>query len=133
MNLESTTQMLGFCWSSRRTWISDSSERRKKPRREGSGFDNVEVTETETVTLPVCVNPNFSKRIIARSSDRILRDLISAVEGAVNRKKRMRMLMTILLKILIFYSPVADGGGRRWSEEERWKGPKPGGICDSLA
>lgn len=33
MKWDSTTHMLGFDWSSNRTWIRDSSERRKNPRR----------------------------------------------------------------------------------------------------
>lgn len=66
---------------------------RKKPRREGSGCVKVEETDTEEIameTKPVCVNLNFSKRIIGQLLDRIFRDLISIIDGAVKRKKRRR-------------------------------------------
>lgn len=78
------------------------------------------MTDTEeiaTKTKPVCVNPNFSKRIIGRLSDRIFRDLISPMDGTVKRKKRRRTAGRIFPKILILDSPVVDDGGeRRWSK-----------------
>lgn len=68
----------------------------------------------------MCVNPNFSKRIIGRLSDRIFRDLISAVVGAVDMKTRSKTAMRIFPKILILDSPVVgNGGGRRWSKKRR--------------
>lgn len=78
------------------------------------------MTDTEeiaTKTKPVCVNPNFSKIIIGRLSDRIFRDLISPMDGTVKRKKRRRTAGRIFPKILILDSPVVDDGGeRRWSK-----------------
>lgn len=68
-----------------RTWMRDSSERRKKPRRVGSGVERVETTETEETVMvawPVWVKPKRSKRIIGRESEVMVRVLISAmVEG----------------------------------------------------
>ena len=88
MYRESRTQKEGFCCSSNRSWRKDSSERRKNPRREGSGDERVEATETPvtlTKTWPVCVNPNFSKRIMGRESAIMVRVLISA---AINGRRR---------------------------------------------
>lgn len=70
--------------------MRDSSERRKKPRREGSGREREEMTETdetEMATWPVWVKPNFSKRIMERASLVIVRDLISAEVGWRRRRR----------------------------------------------
>lgn len=49
----------------------------------------------------MCVNPNFSNRIIGRLSDRILSDLISADDGVMVRAKRRRMTVRIfILRVL---------------------------------
>ena len=37
--------------SSMRTWMRDSSERRKKPRRDGSGGERRDETETEETEM----------------------------------------------------------------------------------
>ena len=50
MNLESTTQKLGFSWNSIRTWIRDSSVRRKKPRWEASSGEREEREERDVKT-----------------------------------------------------------------------------------
>lgn len=117
MYLESMTQKLGFCCNSKRTWIRDSSERRKKPRREDSGRERVEVTETpETamVTWPVCVNPNFSKRIMGRESEVIFKVLISAVVRWRRVRKRRTMARSI-------FAIVGGGGGDLLSKRvPRW-------------
>ena len=114
--LESTTQKLGFRLNSVRTWFNEPSERRKKPRREGSACDRSEVTETEemaTEANPLCVNPNFSKRIMGRLSDSTFKDLISAVTGGARREKaEMRRQKTIDLVILRF-----TGGGSSETRE----------------
>lgn len=47
------------------------------------------------VTWPVCVNPNFSKRIIGRASSEMASDLISAVEGGIAARKRRRKATTV--------------------------------------
>lgn len=52
-----------------------------------------ETEETEIVTLPVGVNPNFSKRIMARASFVIVRVLISAVESETRRTRTRRRRM----------------------------------------
>lgn len=73
--------------------MSDSSDKRKNPRRDGSGWEREEVTETaETVilTVPVWVKPNFSKRIMGRASLVIFRVLTSAREGEGRRAAAMR-------------------------------------------
>lgn len=93
MNLESRTQNVGFCWSSRRTWISASSDKRKNPSREGSGVAKVEITETEETLMaawPVWVNPNRSKSIIARGSEEIFSFFISPVVNETRQRRRRR-------------------------------------------
>lgn len=49
-----------------------------------------ETDETAIVTWPLCVKPNFSKRIIGRVSEFIVRDLISAVEGEGRRERKKK-------------------------------------------
>lgn len=49
-----------------------------------------ETDETDTDTKPVCVNPNFSNRIMGRASDMIFSFLISAVVGEGRRAVRRR-------------------------------------------
>lgn len=72
---------------------------RKKPSRDGSGIvaevgEVTDTEETETLTWPDRVNPNFSKRIIGLSSSEIVRDFISAdarvmkVEAVTRRRRR---------------------------------------------
>lgn len=105
MNLESTTQKVGFCSNSIRICIRDSSVRRKKPRREGSILENVEVTETEEMAIEVTpwrVNPNLSKRIIGRLSDCIFNDLISDMDGEVHTESTMRIMVRCLNNSVIF-------------------------------
>lgn len=55
--MESSTQKLGFCWISKTTWRSDSSDIRKNPSLDGSGIgtdeeDTTDTEETETLTCP---------------------------------------------------------------------------------
>jgi hypothetical protein len=45
-----------------------------------------ETEETEMVTWPLGVKQNFSKKIMGRVSDFMVRDLISAVVGKRRRK-----------------------------------------------
>lgn len=97
--------------------MRDSSDRRKKPRRDGSGEVTEEITdteETEMLAWPVCVKPNRSKRIMARESEVILRDLISAAAGRrrrwIRRNGRRKGSFVILI----------NGGGRRESVD-RWR------------
>jgi hypothetical protein len=64
---------------------------RTKPRREDSSREEeeravTETEETEMVTWPLGVKPNFSKKIMGRVSDFMVRDLISAVVGKRRRK-----------------------------------------------
>lgn len=113
-----------------RTWRRDSSERRKNPRREGSGDERVEATETPetlTVTWPVCVNPNFSKRIMGRESAVMVRVLISAVTKGRRRrrteKEKMERTWRNVRGVFIIVADrkrkrcwfeLVDVGGRRW-------------------
>lgn len=80
--------------------MRDSSERRKKPRRVGSGVERVETTETEETVMvawPVWVKPKRSKRIIGRESEVMVRVLISAVVEGMKvrttgtRKRKMNI------------------------------------------
>lgn len=57
-------------------------------------METTETEEIETVTWPVCVNPNFSKRIIGRASSEMTRDLISAIEGGTTTARKRRMKTT---------------------------------------
>lgn len=102
---------MGFCWSSTRAWIRDSSERRKKPSlvesELGSGV-TTETSDTETVTLPVWVNPNFSKRIMGRSSLAMVRVLISAVVGQ-RRRERREMARKVLRSVLVILTAAEEG------------------------
>ncbi|CAI9766290.1 unnamed protein product [Fraxinus pennsylvanica] len=94
----------------------DSSDRRKKPRREGSGEAAEEITETEETEMlawPVCVKPNRSNRIMARESDLILRDLISAAAG---RRRKMRMRHGRRKGSFVIL--IGGGGTRRRAEED---------------
>lgn len=70
---------------------------RKNPSRDGSGIAAAEgevtdTEETETLTWPDRVNPNFSKRIIGLSSSEIVRDFVSAdvrvMKLAAERRRR---------------------------------------------
>ncbi|GER54338.1 frizzled-5, partial [Striga asiatica] len=102
MYLESRTQKEGFDWSSRSTWIRDSSERRKKPNLDGSGEPTADMTETaETVIVacPVCVKPNRSKRIMGRESADILRFLISAEARGVKNSRIGRRRRSFAISI----------------------------------
>lgn len=96
--------------------------RRKKPRREESIWEMLEVTETEEISTeatPWRVNPNFSKRIIGRSSDRIFNDLISALDVEVKIKSKMRITAKVFGKFVILrITVVVDGGGRWWLKKE---------------
>lgn len=69
MNLESRAHERCSRWKRN----NSSCETRKKPMREGSGFDKLEVTddvtdaeETVIETLPFCVNPKGLKSITSR-------------------------------------------------------------------
>lgn len=120
MNLESTTQKVGFCSNSIRICIRDSSVRRKNPRREGSILENVEVTETEEMAIEVTpwrVKPNLSKRIIGRLSDCIFNDLISDMDGEVQTESTMRIMVRCLNDSVIFVDLrwwKRAVSGRRW-------------------
>lgn len=70
-----------------------SSERRKKPKRVGSGWASAEIKETEEREIdtdPCGVNPNFSKRIIGRLSEEMVRVLISAAVRVRTQKMENR-------------------------------------------
>ncbi|MCI36236.1 hypothetical protein A2U01_0057458 [Trifolium medium] len=78
--------------------MSTSSLRRKKPRREDWSWEEEERTATETeetemVTWPSRVKPNFSKKIKERVSELMVRSLISAVVVVGERKRRRRTQM----------------------------------------
>lgn len=74
--------------------MRESSARRKKPRRDGSGVEREEMTETDETAIaacPVWVNPKRSKWIMDRESEVIFRVLISAmVEGTRVRRMGIR-------------------------------------------
>ena len=53
------------------------------------------------MTWPVCVNPNFSKRIIGRASSEMASDLISAVEGGIAARKRRRRRATTVRGVFV--------------------------------
>lgn len=109
MYFESSTQNAPFCWSSRRTWISDSSERRKNPSCDGSGGARVEDTATDDtlmVARPMCVKPNRSNKIIGRESELIFSVLISAVESDGREMRRNMMKCN-----LVIFTPTETGGG----------------------
>lgn len=57
-------------------------------------MDTTETEEIETVTWPVCVNPNFSKRIIGRASSEMTSDLISAIDTARKAAEKRRKTTT---------------------------------------
>lgn len=87
-----------------RTWMRDSSERRKKPRRVGSGVERVETTETEETVMvawPVWVKPKRSKRIIGRESEVMVRVLISAVVQGMKGRIMGRRKMNIRVSLAI--------------------------------
>lgn len=124
MYFESSTQNEGFWRSSTRTWIRDSSARRKNPRPDGSGEAREEITDTEEtdmVTWPVWVKPNRSKRIMDRESELILRDLISAAMGRSMVKKR-RIGRRKCSNLVIFHEiAVANGSAVRRRGRWIWK------------
>lgn len=93
--------------------------RRKKPRREDSGCAAEERTATDTDdtamdTWPLCVNPNFSKRIMGLVSEFMVRDLISAVEGERRDQRKRRVVkrdgFVLILEIAIV--------GGMWKERD---------------
>ena len=71
--------------------------------------EETETEETEMATWPVWVKPNFSKRIMGRESEVMVRVLISAVveERMESRKKRSNGIFVIFGK---FVAAVATVG-----------------------
>lgn len=113
----------GLCWRSRRVWRRESSERRKKPRRDGSGEEEVtETAEMAMETWPVWVKPNFSKRIMERVSEVIVRVLISAV--AKPKRRRKKTARTTVGGILVIVTAVVAEEEREelreWCDWEKW-------------
>lgn len=49
----------------------------------------------------MCVNPNFSNRIMGRVSEVMVRDLISAVDGGVIERKRIVMSETTVVIVVL--------------------------------
>lgn len=80
----------------------------------------MEATETPltlTETWPVCVNPNFSKRIMGRESAMIVRDLISAVIDGRRRRAENETMQRAWRNVRHVFAIVTDRNGRRrWSE-----------------
>lgn len=78
-----------------------------------------ETAETATVTWPLLVKPNFSKRIMGRESAEIWRVLISAVEmGRRERRTRRERGRRIRAMVVIF----GGGGGSSGGGEEEGPG-----------
>lgn len=68
------------------------------------GWDPPEATtkteETEIDTWPVWVKPNFSKRIMGRVSEVMVRVLISAAEGEMKKKRRRRVATALVEAVM---------------------------------
>lgn len=70
-----------------------------------------ETEETEMVTRPVCVKPNFSKRIMGRASLVIFKVLISAVVRVDRARMRRRERGRKNCCLVIFPGDFGGGGG----------------------